>query len=299
MKKLLFLLFLSLFGFQHIKAQGCSDAGICSIDNSLKTERANRNLLEVGTVFGIGETDLTYLTPYATYLREITKKLTLSAKVTFSVANGSFGTVSRFGDIYLIGNYKHKVVNERQWSNTIGIKIPLSDANEMLHGMSLPMDYQPSLGTFDLIGSTNFRFRKWEFNLGIQFPVFHINNNSYFAELAGTNDFPSTNEFIRRPDALFRSSYTYKLPNSKFSLKPNVLFLYHINEDTFKNMLGERETIDGSNGLTINGNLISVYHINATDTIELSLAAPFVIRDARPDGLTREFTAGLSYKVNF
>ncbi len=81
--------------------------------------------------------------------------------------------------------------------------------------------------------------------------------------------------------------------------KPNVLFLYHLGEDRYENTLGNRQNIDGSDGLTINGNLISAYQINKTDSIELSLVTPFVVRTIRPDGLTRSFTAALIYKVAF
>ena len=78
-----------------------------------------------------------------------------------------------------------------------------------------------------------------------------------------------------------------------------MLFIYHLGKDNFENTFGKRETIIGSDGLTINGNLISAYRINSKNSLELSLATPFVVRDIRPDGLTREFTAGLIYKISF
>ncbi|MFV8337123.1 hypothetical protein ACNQF7_13715 [Flavobacterium sp. RSP29] len=51
--------------------------------------------------------------------------------------------------------------------------------------------------------------------------------------------------------------------------------------------------------MTINGNIIGAYAINTKNSIELSLATPFVVREVRPDGLTRKFTAGIIYKVSF
>ncbi len=161
------------------------------------------------------------------------------------------------------------------------------------------MDYQSSLGTFDLFLGTNLNYKQWDFNAVLQIPVINNNANSYFKEPLGSNDFSSTNLFERKSDALFRTTYTIKKTDSKFIFKPNVLFIYHLGEDTYETILGQRENIKGSDGLTINANLISTYNFNKQNSIELSLATPFLIREKRPDGLTRGFVLGLLYKITF
>jgi hypothetical protein len=98
---------------------------------------------------------------------------------------------------------------------------------------------------------------------------------------------------------LLRATYSIKTPNKKFTFKPNVLFIYHLGEDSFENAFSKRETIFGSDGLTVNGNLITTYNFNNQNSVELSLASPFVVRDVRPDGLTRSFVLGLQYKITF
>jgi hypothetical protein len=98
---------------------------------------------------------------------------------------------------------------------------------------------------------------------------------------------------------LVRATYTIKTKNEKFIFKPNLLFIYHLGQDSYETIFGKRESISGSDGLTINGNLISSYNFNKTNSLELSLATPFLVRDIRPDGLTRKFVAGLIYKVSF
>jgi hypothetical protein len=155
------------------------------------------------------------------------------------------------------------------------------------------------LGTIDVFLGTNLHYKRWDFNGVLQIPIINLNKNSYFKEYSGTNDFSSTNLFERKPDALLRATYSIKTPNSKFTFKPNVLFIYHLGEDTYENILSQRENIKGSDGLTINGNLISTYHINKQNQIELSLASPFVVREVRPDGLTRSFVLGLNYQYSF
>jgi hypothetical protein len=299
MKKLLFSIALLIFA-TLTNAQGCSDAGICSIAHGFQADEKKFNdNIEVATIFGAGESDVNYFSPYVTYTKSFNEKIALSAKVTFSTANGSFGTRSAFGDAYLIGNYTFKEKTNSQWSTLVGLKFPLNSSNLKINDHPLPMDYQSSLGTFDLFIGTNFKFKNWDFNTAVQIPVFNINKNSYFKEYSGTDDFPSTNLFERRADALFRTTYSIKTQNKKFVFKPNVLFIYHLGEDSFETIFGARESIQGSDGLTINGNLISSYIINEQNSIELSLATPFVVRDVRPDGLTRSFVAGLSYKYSF
>lgn len=299
MKKL-FLIITVVFNVTLSTAQGCSDAGICSINNGFEpNKKEQKNAIEISAIFGAGEADVTYFSPYISYGRKVNERFSWSTKITFSAANGSFGTRAAFGDAFLVGNYTFIAKNNTQWSVLLGSKIPFTSSNLKTNGFSLPLDYQSSLGTFDLFLGTNLNYKKWDFNAAIQIPVFNNNKNSYFAEFSGTDDFPTTNLFERKSDVLFRTTYTIKTQNNKFTFKPNVLFIYHLGEDTFENIYGKRETIKGSDGLTLNGNLITNYKINKQNSIELSLAAPFVVRDVRPDGLTRSFVLAIQYKILF
>jgi hypothetical protein len=300
MKKTILIIIIALFSNYTSYSQGCSDAGICSIGNSFQDSKTEfKNGIEIGNIFGTGEADITYFSSYLTYTRTINDQLSFSSKVTYSIANGSFGQRGAFGDGYLIGNYNWKTKTTRKWSSLIAFKIPFTSSNLKINEFSLPLDYQSSLGTFDLIVGLNLNYKKWDFNTAIQVPIFNNNKNSYFKEFSNTDDFSSTNLFERKPDALFRTTYTIQLNNKKLSFKPNLLFIYHLGEDRFENAFGKTETIQNSDGLTINGNLITSYAINSKKSIELSIASPFLVREARPDGLTRGFTAGLIYKVVF
>lgn len=281
-------------------AQGCSDAGICSINHGFQPdEKQHKNTVEIATIFGSGESDVKYFSPYISYTKRFNDKLSFTSKVTFSTANGSFGTRSQFSDAFLIGNYTYKEKNNKQWSTLLGLKFPFTASNLKINGYSLPLDYQTSLGTIDLFLGTNLHYKKWDFNGAIQIPIINWNKNSYFKEFAGTDDFPSTNLFERKSDALLRATYSIKTPNNKFIFKPNVLFIYHFGEDSFENIFGNRESINGSDGLTINGNLIINYRVSKQSSLEFSLATPFVVRDIRPDGLTRKLVAGILYQYSF
>ena len=299
MKRLFIFFFIVLIG-DFSFAQGCSDAGICSVGSGFNSdEKELKNNVEIAAIFGTGDADLTYISPYIAYTRKFNEKFSLSSKVTFSSANGDLGTSTSFGDAFLIGNYTFKEIKNKQWSVLAGWKFPFTNSNRKVNENALPLDYQSSLGTVDLFLGTNLKYKKWDFNAVIQIPVFNNNKNSYFDELSVLDDFPTTNLFERKSDALFRTTYTVKPTNSKFTFKPNVLFIYHLGEDTFENQLNQRETIEGSGGLTINGNLLTVYQLNKRNSIELSLAAPFLVREIRPDGLTRGFVAGVNYRILF
>lgn len=281
-------------------AQGCSDAGICSINHGFQLdEKEFSNNIEIATIFGAGESDVKYFSPYISYTKRFNDRYSFTSKITFSTASGSFGTRSQFGDAFLIGNYTFKEKNKKQWSTLLGAKFPFTASNLKINGYSLPLAYQSSLGTIDLFLGTNLHYKKWDFNGAVQIPIINLNKNSYFKEFGGTDDFLSTNLFERKPDALIRAIYSIKTPNNKFTFKPNVLFIYHIGEDSFENIVGVRENNIGSEGLTINGNLLTSYILNKKSSFELSLATPLAVRDSRPDGLTRSFVAGILYQYSF
>ncbi|PWA04469.1 hypothetical protein [Flavobacterium psychrotolerans] len=283
-----------------IHGQGCSDAGICSVGNGFKpTGNVLKNNVEIATVFGAGKSDITYFSPYISFSRKINNAFSLGCKVTFSTANGNFGTRASFGDAYLIGNYTFKERKNKQWSTLMGWKFPFTSSNKKINGYSLSLDYQSSLGTFDLFLGANLKYRKWDFNASIQIPVFNNNKNSYFKEFSGTGDFPSTNLFVRKSDALLRVTHTIKTVHQKVIFKPNILFIYHLGEDSYETIFSNRETIPDSDGLTINGNLIATYNFDTRNSIELSLATPFVVRAVRPDGLTRKYVIGVQYNIIF
>lgn len=283
-----------------LHSQGCSDAGICSINKGFSAEEKTlKNRLEVAATYSLGDADLVYFSPNISYTKRFNERYTFTSTVTFTTATGSFGTRSQLGDAFLIGNYFFKEKNRKQWSALLGLKFPFTASNLKINGFSLPMDYQSSLGTIDLFLGANYRWNDWGFNAALQLPLINGNKNSYFKEFGGTNDFPSTNLFRRQPDALLRASYSVPMPTSKLGIQPNLLLIYHLGEDTFENVLGQREKIQGSEGLTVNANLITSFTISTQKRLELSLASPFVVRDVRPDGLTRSFVATLHFQYSF
>ena len=62
---------------------------------------------------------------------------------------------------------------------------------------------------------------------------------------------------------LLRVAYNIKRGGTKFSFKPNVLAVYHLGEDSYENIFSKRQILTGSNGLTLNANIIGKYALTA------------------------------------
>lgn len=285
----------------HSFGQGCSDAGFCTM-NSFKPSsndslKAINNQFKIGVFYGNADNSISVYGNYIEYNKHLNEKIGLDLKLTTLAQNGNNVSVFGLSDIFLNVNYK--AIDKLKI--TLGTKIPLSDANKSLSNMPLPMDYQASLGTFDLILGISIEIKKIQLVAAIQQPITQ-NNNQFFASLYPENSqlrkFQSTNKFKRTGDVLLRVSYPISL-NQKLKLTPSVLPIYHLANDKYTDEFNVEQEIIGSQGLTLNGNIYLDYEINRKNMIQLNMGMPFIVRDSRPDGLTRSFIANLEYRMKF
>ncbi len=298
---ILFLIALLLINTKFSFSQGCSDAGFCSM-NSFKPHKKDssinlRNQFKVGTFYGSADNAITVYGGYVEYSRQISNNLGFDSKLTSITQSGN--GISSFGlsDLFLNLNYRAN----KKLVFTVGGKLPLSAANAAKNNLPLPMDYQSSLGTVDLILGVGYELNKLQLVAAIQQPITQ-NNNQFLASLypltSNLRSFQSTNKFQRAGDVLLRISYPLSL-HSKLRLTPSLLPIYHLNNDTYTDEMNVKRTITGSKGLTLNGNIFLDYEINNKNVIQINFGRPFVVRDARPDGLTRGFIFNLEYKIRF
>ncbi|NIF03817.1 hypothetical protein F3J23_00010 [Chryseobacterium sp. Tr-659] len=283
-------------------AQGCSDAGFCTV-NSLKPGNDHdstslyKNQFKAGFSFGKADHSISIYSPYLEYNREVNSKLSVSIKASALSQNGNGVNTFGLSDIYLTTNYRPS----KNISFTLGTKIPLTDGNTAKNGQILPMDYQSSLGTWDMIVGIGYEIKKLQLAVALQQPLTQ-NNNQFIAENSPENSiwrgFQSTKDFKRSGDLLFRASYPFRITH-QFRVTPSLLNIYHLSRDKFTTTSGIEQKIEGSQGLTMNGNLFLDYDINQNHALQLNLGAPFLTRDTRPDGLTRSFIATLEYNVRF
>ena len=301
--------FISLFAFLIITwecmAQGCSDAGFCSL-NYHNTETKNeasetKNSLTIGNVFGIGDGNTFVNVSWITYNRQVSRKVYWDTKITSNYASGVLANNFNIGDVF--SNISYTFLNTEVKKESLkflaGIKIPLTSGNDKAGDNPLPMAFQSSLGTFDALFGILYGIKNWEFTNAYQIPITRQNKNTFLKEYSESSDFPSTNKFQRKTDILLRAAYNFKKITTHLTLKPNLLAIYHIGEDSYEDIFAKRQTLTGSKGLTINANIIANYSFNNRGNIDISLATPLVVREIRPDGLTRKFTIGIAYMFSF
>ncbi len=278
-------------------AQGCSDAGVCTL-NAFKPSHGETasNHLKIGYTNGLADYDIAVNGAYLEYGRRFGEKFGADAKLAALGQSGNGIKVFGLSDIYLNANYTHSETT----GFTVGFKIPLNAADRCQDEISLPMDYQSSLGTLDLILGVSHRIGKLQAVMAYQQPLTQ-NNNSFvpeaFPATSKLREIPSTFEFERAGDVLLRLSYPIAF-GEKLRITPSLLPIYHVSNDKYTVVNAQKE-IEGSKGFTLNGNVFVDYQLGEKGNLQLSLASPFVVRDLRPDGLTRGNVVGIEYGVRF
>lgn len=292
----------------HSLAQGCSDAGVCTI-HSIKnnaeaheSKEGKKNDLAIGFGYGKGERSTNNFTGYLEYTRSFSNRTSVTGKIGYSVINGELANTAGLTDLFLSVNHTFDVKKKWQKSFVAGMKLPFDDADITKKGIHLPLPYQTSLGTTDLVLAINYNRKSFGATLALQQPLKARNENKFLP-----GDYPSapvtlkywpTNEFERKGDLVGRVSYRIKT-GERFSIRPGLLGIYHLANDSYTDDNKIRRPIYNSAGLTLNGNVFIDYRLKKGNGFELSLGAPFIVRDQRPDGLTRKFVASLEYQFSF
>lgn len=286
---------LFIFGISnYIYSQGCSDAGFCTSDNIKHGAAAGsfNNTLKIGVNYGEADFDVAVYGMYLEYKYQLSEKVNVGIRMNYINQFRENTSSSALSDGFIIADYK---INATIGAN-IGLKIPFSNGNLKNKGVVLPMDFQPSLGTYDFVLGLSKKHKNFLFAVGYQQPL-NKNKNTFFKPL-NSNEFFTTNQFKRAPDVLARVGYFYKL-NEKWNISPSLLPIYHLANDTFEDIIQKEIQIEGSKGLTLNGNLLIQYQLNPKNAFEFSVGSPFVVRENRPDGLTRSIVLNLEYKITF
>ena len=298
MKKILGVFYLSLVQFTAL-SQGCSDAGACSLSD-IKPELPGAtgsngsSFIKLGANYGLADYNIAVAGGYIEYGRQLSRKVALRARLTAIAQSGN--DISTFGlsDLYLTGIYNFKKVNIIG-----GLKVPLNDATKSQNGRPLPMDYQSSLGTLDLIVGIADSLGRLKWSISYQQPLTQ-NSNQFdgmlYPEGSVFRNIPTTAEFDRAGDLLARLSYPLELTD-RLTLTPGMLPIYHLRNDRYTDEMGVEQQIEGSRGLTLNFNLFADFALNDRNSVQLAVGAPALVRDERPDGLTRSFVINLEYRI--
>lgn len=308
--RLFFLFVITVVMSYKAFSQGCSDAGFCSLGvlknntNDSVTLRNKKHVIDIGANYGLGEQNTSTINSYLEYLFNLNSRFSFQSKLTATYASGFLGNNFNIGDLYETVNYAPKQNIGNELAFVAGVKIPLSRSNDKNSGgKSLPLDYQASIGTYDVITGLNYVVnKKWEFDAAVQVPVVQVNQNSYSpAEFSDPRvlKFAPTNDFKRKSDLLARVGYYFHIQQSGVSIKPSLSGIYHLGDDSYTNLAGRRAAISGSRGLTVNGSVVLTKSFNNENRFEVVAGAPFKTRKVRPDGLTRDAVLNVQYSIVF
>ena len=272
-------------------AQGCSDAGFCTIGGLKQhgTTDTHGQRITLLLPVGLGDEAVFVFTPGIQYDNQLSARWAVQAKLTGNYASGNLGSATGLGDVFLSGTYSLPTKTRWATSLTLGTKLPLNRGNLKANGQPLPMQYQSSLGTVDLITGLSVSDGKWQFSAGWQQPLTGANANTFLPGLGIRPEapaYPPSNQFNRRADVLARTAYTLPI-KSRFSLNGGLLGIYHLGEDTYTDAGGKALRISGSEGFTVNATLAGWWTVNPKMRIGFTGGIPLIIREVRPDGLTR------------
>lgn len=289
------LLFL-LIGLNHAHSQGCSDAGVCSatqqFDSSSDQKIAHHFSLTPS--LGLGDQQSWVLGSVFSYQIQNQKGWSLTVALPYSSTLGNITTTSGIGDIILGLNVPIFKNSKNQVSWLIAGKFATDDANKTFDNQALPMIYQPSSGTNDLISSVQWNYQTWLFAVGYQH-AFNGNENTFIS-----TDFPIDSDaakyhssaYLKRGDDVMLRFEKRFLGKKKSSFKAGALPIFRIQEDQLK-VDGVYENIPNSSGLTLNIYTAWRYQFTQNFYSELQLAAPPITREVRADGTTRSFLINL------
>jgi len=273
-------------------AQGCSDAGFCTIPSFSPQDAANGKFkVELRASLEGSEPGALIISPQLWLNYAVSESVKFNVKVPFWFVNDAeLGKVTALSDPIISASFRISNSEKAAFFLTGGFRFGVGNAtNKGLDNTDLPMDYQPTLGTTDIIIGANVKFNSYSASVGLQYPAWQYNKNQNVVQSSINNPLidPIPLEYYRKADIMARLDRTWQIGNWQFKL--GLLPIYHLaNDELLSSENTGYITIEGSQGLTLNIPFGSWYKYNNW-TFGLDGGFPVVTRDARPDGLTRRF----------
>jgi hypothetical protein len=127
----------------------------------------------LSTSFGLGEADGFFVPIWTTQLESqlrLSPTTYANLRIPFQVAHGNLATTYGLGDIAVSISQVLQQNDIQKTTFTLGALLPTNDANKTDEGKGLPMLYQTSLGSYDLIVGVSHTRDGWQFAMGYQHP---------------------------------------------------------------------------------------------------------------------------------
>ncbi len=279
-------------------AQGCSDAGVCTSSmlrsDALSTDEGLRNVFSVGLSYGKADFDIGATGTSLEYTRLLGNRWQINLRLTAArLANEKYA-VSGPGDLFT--SIRYSILE--QLSVNAGVKWPLSSGNLKDGDVALPFDYQPSLGTIDVLIGAQFQFNRILIALAWQQSLGETDNDAP-PPIALPNPGSSLFSYRRKGDLALRALYLLPL-EPHWKLGGGVLPILHLGNDTYRDRTTDQlRVVPGSGSWTLNANAVVEFLPASRHLLRLQAGFPLRVRPVRPDGLTRSFAAECSYQFRF
>lgn len=300
---------------QYAKAQGCSDAGFCTMGAMKPDQYFNRRIsiklrsIEFAQYFGMTRFGDFVYNYYVDANLAFNDRNNLQIKLPYVVVDGALATTSGIGDLSLSATRILTQTEKGQFNATLGAKVPLGESNlTTSEGLTLPMYNQAGLGTFDVIAGLSWISKNWMFAAGYQH-AFGITDNQFLWEDWIGNpleekalEYTQSRDLERGVDIMLRAERNFRFTNWNFNL--GLLPIWRLTED--KILIPDEEGtgevirhIEGSTGLAMTLLVGGGYQFNVKSGIKIMNGFRLVQRDKNPDGLSRKFVSNIGYVYKF
>ena len=308
-----------LFCTAQAYSQGCSDAGFCTMGAMKPDQPFNKKipikLRSMELSFYRGSTTTSVIVYVATAdlnFNIIDSKTSFQVKLPYQQTHGNFGGAKGLGDISLC--LTRNVFSSEKFDINVSLGGKIASNNSNIkndnNGLSYPMYYQTSLGTYDAIAGVSLINRNWLFATGIQHP-FNKNGNQFTwaawdpvykdgTDVAYVHKYAQCYELKRGTDIMLRVERNFRF--SRFNASLGVLSIYRINRDEITKdptTAPERIKPDGTTGMALSAIATIGYSFNVRTGIRVLYGKKFIDRETNPDGLTRKVVTTVSYYFRF
>jgi hypothetical protein len=291
-------------------SQGCSDAGFCTMgamrpnqNYSSKTSLKLRSV-DFSQYIGLtkfGDVILNYTLDANV---SIGNRNTFQVKLPYQFVYGRLANTNGTGDISLSFTRNLIAKPSYQINASVGTKIPTMVPNlKSADDRPLPMYYQTSLGTYDIIAGISFITRNWLIATGYQQALNHVNNEFTWGAWSDSDlkakslDYPVSKDVLRGKDIMLRVERNFR--STKFNVYVGMLGIYRITRDEVysvpdKKILPKK----GTDGLALTALAGLGYNLSTKLSLKTMVGRKITNRTINPDGLSREWvqTLGIEYK---
>jgi len=234
----------------------------------------------------------------------LNSKTSFQVKLPYQAVQGRLANTSGIGDISVCFTRNIYQSDQFDMNFSLGAKIPTNESDKAIDGRPLPMYYQSSLGTYDLIAGLSLINRKWLFATGIQVPLNKNKNQFLWSRWEGSPEdmtyietYFRANELRRGTDVMLRVERNWRF--SRFNFALGALPIFRITKDERADAVGVRIRETGSTGMALSfiGNI--GYSLDTRNAIRVLVGHKITQRDTNPDGLTRELVTTIGYSYRF